>query len=394
MAESKKILNIFYEDIIPSASKSGIIMIDGIKYHINFNTRIENQKISITDSNLPLLDIKNIEVFNKYLVNYINKSSEVFDDPKFDVVKERVCGFEKDDQIKYLLTVLFANCQEEDFKDPINYLRRQMDFIENDQLSIKYNEYTKLAHVTELNDSTIEVVSTTQEPTLETPYVFCSRLVKKIDGNKEYYDLPNISYGISDDTVYIYTIKGKKKKDSNSDLYAKKINRELYKINKDVIPSDEYLDYKNGNSDFYPENVIDVTHSSVLALTIFLGVLKKENYNKVVAVDYLPLRYLSKSESNISRLNSKGIDDEVTYNEELEKIEEDLDYKQNNITNKFIRTFERVSYHLGNINVYSYPGDIDNSMHLKINDNMNDNDHLINKVYAGVAGMHNKESRR
>ena len=66
MAESKKILNIFYEDIIPSASKSGIIMIDGIKYHINFNTRIENQKISITDSNLPLLDIKNIEVFYYY----------------------------------------------------------------------------------------------------------------------------------------------------------------------------------------------------------------------------------------------------------------------------------------------------------------------------------------
>lgn len=390
----EQILNTFYEEIIPNASKTGIILIDGIKYHIHFNTQIHDQEIHITNNTIPLLTINNVNNFNDKLIEYLEKSMMFFADSKFDSVKERVCGFKKDDQIKYLLTILFANCTEEDFRNPIQYLQRQIDFIDNNSLYEKYGMYTEVANIPEFDNSSIEVLSTSQEPTLETPYVFSSR-IKKYNSN-QYYDLPNISYGISNDTVYIYTIKGKRRKTNEKPTtFTKKINRELYKINKNVIPTTEYVNYKEGKTHFYPENVIDVTHSSVLALTIFLGILKKENYNRVVVVDYLPLRYLSKYETKLSTLGKNHLYGDMDYDKAIINIDEELDYNQNNITNKFIRTFERVNYHLENMNIISYPGEIDNCMHIKINDNMNHNsNHVINYVYDKIVDANKKESRK
>ncbi len=197
----EQIFNIFYEEIIPNASKTGIILVDGIKYHIHFNTQIHNHQVHNVDGTIPLLTINNVNDFNDKLVEYIEKSMVFFADSKFDSVKERVCGFKKEDQIKYLLTILFANCTENDFNNPVLYLQRQIDFIDNNQLCENYAMYTYVANIPEFDNASIEVLSTSQEPTLETPYVFSSRI--KNDNSDQYYDLPNISYGISNGIVYI-----------------------------------------------------------------------------------------------------------------------------------------------------------------------------------------------
>jgi len=52
---------------------------------------------------------------------------------------------------------------------------------------------------------------------------------------------------------------------------------------------------------------------------------KKENYNKVVVVDYLPLRYLSKYETKLSSLGKKDFSNAIDYNKTIEDIEEELD---------------------------------------------------------------------
>lgn len=76
-----------------------------------------------------------------------------------------------------------------------------------------------------------------------------------------------------------------------------------------------------------------------------------------------------------------------------ESAEQEQDYNQNNITNKFIRTFERVNYHLDNMDVVAYPLELDNSMHIKLHDANSREDNLVNKIYNAVSN-NEKESRK
>lgn len=241
MIKQEDILKIFYEEVVPVASSTGDLKIDGINYNLSFNTKILNNKINGINSDLPMLMISDVDNFNNKLALYINEAIKVFDDRRFEYAKEMFCGSKKEDQVKFLMMVLFSNAREEDFRNPVSYLDMELDFLKNRDLVDKYYDYTKIASVDEL-DSDIEIRFQRQNPNLETPYVFSSRLVKKTDDKREYFDLPNISYGVSDDTAYIYTIQGKKK--NIEDKFSKKINRALYKINSGVEPTDEYLEYR------------------------------------------------------------------------------------------------------------------------------------------------------
>ena len=124
---------------------------------------------------------------------------------------------------------------------------------------------------------------------METPYCFECCLV----GDEEYL-LPIVSYGISDDTCYIYAIQDFNKHESTP--YHNKIKRMLYKLNKGVLESEskDYIEYKNGSSYFYQENISDVSPGAILALTIFLNEIQKYGINKVKVIPYLPVRYENK----------------------------------------------------------------------------------------------------
>ncbi len=373
-----EILKIFYEDIVPFASKIGIIEIAGITYNVHFNSMIE-AKTYIDDDSAPLLTINNVSIFNDTLLEYVLKEYDRITNSTFSEVFEQMERIE--DRFKYIMAIAFCNAREEDFRNPVSYLRKRIDFIENNQLNNKYSDFKLMAT---LDDKEIEASSSLQIPSLESPYVFKSRIKYIESGEIRYYDLPNISYGISDKTAYVYSIQK-----SNTARESKKINRYLYKINKDVVDSDEFYEYnsKESNTDnFYPENITDVTHNSVLALTIFLGILKKEEISSIVVVDYLPLRYLAKREANITRLDLlKYFYGDDGFEDRIAKYDEIQDKNQNNITNKFIRTFNRVNYHLNNLDITSFPGDVDNSMHLLLNDNRKTSNNIINIVYNQIA---------
>lgn len=378
--DQNKILRIFYEEIVPFASKKGIIEIDGIRYNIHFNFVVDSKEY-IDDTSAPLLTITDVEQFNRALINYVMKEYEIIKNPVFYDKLDAMCGYDEFDQIKYIMATVFCNAREEDFKNPVSFLKMRTDFIGNTQLNIKYDRFKMVAN---LDDKEIETMIDLQLPSLETPYVFKSRIKYIDDSNIQYYDLPNISFGIGDGTVYIYAIqKGKKSLDS------KKINRFLYKINKDVVDSDEFYEYRNNSDEdnsFYPENITDVTHNNVLALSVFLGILKREDISKIVVVDYLPLRYETKQNTNIRKFALlKGIYSEEEIQNKILEFDKIQDRNQNNMTNKFIRTFNRVNYHLSNLDIISFPGEIDNSMHIRINNNKSDSEHLINQVYNTIA---------
>ena len=163
-------------------------------------------------------------------------------------------------------------------------------------------------------------------------------------------------------------MKPKKKQllDMEDEYYDKKIARKLYKLNEGIeqYEMNEYFDYKEGNFKYYPEgNITDVTPSFVLSLNIFMALLQRENITKVRGVPYLPLRYLSRD------LTADMYDEDKKYQLKLRN-----DSIQDNITNKFIRTFRRLEFHNPDMQIKTYPYEV--SEYLEID--LKPKEHMIN----------------
>ena len=108
---------------------------------------------------------------------------------------------------------------------------------------------------------------------------------------------------------------------------------------------------------------------------VFATILRKYNISDIRAVPYLPLRYLSRD------LNSR-------YGDPLKRAERDLRNAtiQYNVTNKFIRTFNRVSYHLDGFDVVASPYEYDEYLHVvnKGREVVIDNE-LLDDVSASIS---------
>mgnify|MGYP003290978502 CR=1 FL=1 len=382
----EKIIDIFYSDIVPSVIK-GRTVVDDTSYYINYNVVISGVSVSEINSDIPTLYIKNTEEFNKYLVKYIVKETEFLQENIF--VGESNLHKNLDEQIRFSLMNLFIDATSNDFNNPVEYLKLRISFLENDSLSKEFSDYKSIYNFDD-NDCHIESFVKAQHPSYETPYAFCSQIVS--DDGKDKFDLPKIRYGIKDDgykkEVYIYAIQGEKKKNVLN-RFEKKINRYLFKINKGVVKDEEYLKYEKylelGIDEIYPENVVDVTPKAVLALTVFLKVIKDMGIDKVTVVPYLPVRYDSKLKGKKAYLD---LFKEIYFKNEMDKkyskVNQEMEDNQFNITNKFIRTFNRVNYHLNNMSNIIYPFEIDDKMHFVINDEVSVTEHLINNTYNGI----------
>jgi len=376
---SELITDTFYNDIVPSII-TGRTIIDDITYHVNYNVMLDNKLLGNSNPDIPVLTIKNIDEFNKYLTIYIEKQLKFLSDNKFTSISDIK------ERIRYCLMNLFINATSYDFNNPIDFLKLRISFLDNEMIKNNFLEYKNIYEFDDINCH-IESMVLEQHPANETPYAFCSKVVN--NDTNESYDLPKIRYGIKDEgiekTVYIYGIQGSKKKSILTN-FEKKMNRYLFKVNKDVCKDDEYLEYEEKLDDFYPENVVDVTPKSVFALTIFLKVIKELNINKVICVPYLPIRYYGnlKGKNAVLDLSKNFYSEDIMLKKRLD-IEQNFDDNQSNITDKFIRTFNRVNYHLNNMSNIIYPYELDDFMHFNINDNISDNDHMINKVYNNIT---------
>lgn len=366
--------NLLYE-IINEAS-FGKVVIDGDDFQIAFNTIIydNNKEVfnNLQDNNYPSLIIKNKNIFLEKLTKYI----KLFfrhgrKTPNFSKNVER-------NKIKLIISFIFANATTEDFLNPINLLNRNIQFLKDNTFSyLDDSIYTE-----ELNNflnSSIKIKNTMQSVFMETPNRIDMSFIKNIEGLNVEYILPSISYGIVEENnekvCYIYTLlhpKVKKPKNPIQEKYDKKISREMYKINSGVSEneSEEYKTYNNQN-DYYPENISDVSPSAVLSLVIFISLLFKENITRIKAVPYLPIRFLARDIS-------------INDNERKSKINEMQERNiiiQRNITDKFIRTFRRVSYHFSNFNINYFPYEINEYMEISLS---NFDSHFNNDVLEDI----------
>ena len=337
--------DIFYELI--EEAKSGRVSIDGEEWPIAFNTNIEGTYYGNED-NLSTLVIKNKEEFFKYLEIYVNKELELNR-------KHMPFAFDKKKaHIKSLMAYLFVNMSTEDFLNPVDTIRRRIEFLEDQTFSLFY----ETMDFKPLPGSELVIRQDRQSIYMETPYIMNMRIVK--DGHA--CILPYISYGICEEdgekVCYIYSIMNHPGVEEDDKELVKKVNRLFYKLNNGVYESEsqEYKDYKDGISDYYPENISDVTPSFVFVAVTFLTMLQSKGINKVKVVPYLPVRYLS-----------RDIAARKTTDPNVRKEREERNKRiQENATDKFIRTFRRAAYHINGVEIVSYPYQLDENMNIEL----------------------------
>lgn len=323
-------MDLFYE-FINEASTGRVDC--GMYFNILFNTKIEEEIITSNSNFLtPTLIIKNKDKFFNLLNNYLDIASIFYSDKKLDVNNYR----------KMLLATLFSNACNNDFNNIEAYLKLRTNFMLDKTLKPTsfYSDILKCDVIIQIDRN---------YPYEETPYSvnIC------LKDNEQIYNMPSIKLGIDSDVCYIYALQNKKQEQTD---FTKKINRKLYKINKDVVDSD----------------ILDVTMSFVLTLSILFGYLNKLNINKFIVIPFL-----------IERWNAKKIMFMIKekYNISTLQEEQKQELIQENITDKFIRTFRRIEYHFNNINIISYSFDTSEYMYILNNNNFSCNNELLSEMY-------------
>ena len=355
-------MELFYNDFIKEAALGRINC--GMYFNIIFNTSIfvNNKLFELTksDSNLlvPTLIIKNKESFDKLLKEYIVLAKEFYKDKKLDV----------DNVEKMLLATLFSNMTSNDFNNIEKYLKLRINFFKDNSLNDYYKE--KRYH-SDLLKEDIFIKMEKNFPYDETPHT----LIINFNNGEDNYFMPGIRLGISNDTCYIYAIQNIKQE---KNTYSKKINRKLFLINEDFVEEKEV-----------EENIKDVTMSFIFVTTFLFGILDKIGIKKIKVSPLL-----------VERWNAKRIMFEIKeeYNKKTNKlstIEEDIkahDYIQSNLTEKLIRTFRRIVYHFSNINISSYPYELDDYLTLINNGDYNCNNVLLDEIYNLERSMNNEKN--
>ena len=345
----KTVKEIFYELI--DEAKDGKVMLDGEPFGIMFNTILENNKYFFNDETKESLIVEDMDLFLIKLSEYVDLEL---------AAKRRMMPISKDvedNTVKTLIASLFTNASFKDFEDPVKFIERRIDFLK-DKTFANYDNGVVIPLGEELLNSNLHIVNELDSVHSETPYKMSFYLEK--DGDKYY--LPSINYGISNGTCYIYSMMNKNESKNKDSKFAKDINRLLYKLNDGIEESEEYKEYvENGREGDYPENISDVSLPFVFAASMFLNMLNEKGIKNVDVVSYLPVRYDSR---NLASTNSE--------------MEERNDRIQNNATNKLIRTFNRALSHMSGVTVTANPFDVDENMHLRIDDNIVINNELLN----------------
>lgn len=342
-------------EIIKEA-RNGQVVIDNETWPIAFNTIIyegNTEKILWDEKNNIILRIKDkkrvVELLEEYIDLEIQKNRKSI---AFINDKER-------NRIKWLISYLFVNATTEDFLIPERLISRYIAFLKDktfntleNGIEIRLNEL--------FENRLLRVIKKTNSTSMETPYRIDVSIVEKDGDNEVTYNLPSVYYGICNDKCYIYCVMTPRKKieTEQEEKLRKKINRTLYKINKDLekLESSEYYDYKEGKSSYYPEdNISDVTNSFLFSINTFLSLLEVKKKKKVKVITYLPLRYQSRE------IATREKDDDIR-----EELERRNDLIQANITEKIIRTFRRLSYENPDVEIENYPYEVDAFLSLNI----------------------------
>lgn len=358
------ILDIFYNQIIPEAASGRVNCY--LYCNTYFNTYImEENKLYETKENynnviIPTLIIKDKKFFDSLLIRYVELAKEFYKDDQYIKIVSEAGSLYID---KIIMTLLWSNATIDDFTDPIKFLQKRISFFEN-----TLSESKECYGYSEILDSNVELMIKKDILANETPYRMVFSLLHKENNN---YYFPEVKFGICDGVVYIYAIQNRPQILND---YTKKVNRSLYKIG-------EGFDASTDNFEIFEEgNLKDVSASFLVVLNMAVAYFKNNGYSKFVIPSILPIRW-----------NAKSIAiDRSTKN--TEKSISDQQRIQQNLTDKFIRTFLRLKKHYSGIDVLSYPYELDSNLTIVLQDELICNNSLLRETFEMIET--NKKSHK
>ena len=292
-------------------------------------------------------------------------------------------------EIKNYFKNIWLRMMPEDFNDPNMFLNKQVSMLVDESLS-NYDYETYFGLIKCFDNNILTVRNKTADNWDEDSHEFEIRIYDKnhyssTDYTSEYIALPLIRYGI-------YMKNGKRVchigSIQNKDIYSNKdgkihkyIERQKYKLNSNV--EEQYIE--------------KVEPKSLLALSIFIDILNKEGIYDIEVQGMFVLDYeyhRKASKKMISDFKTKWSSELKTeyprfYNEDRDNLKKV--YKKHSLiselkTERLIKVFERLMLHYDCFEVISYPGEVDNMLHLKFDhfDSNNINNETLKQINSGI----------
>lgn len=286
-----------------------------VKYFRNDDLMKARIQFNIVDDNIstdiPNFYIKDSSSFNKLLYEYTHIALKFYNlELNYNNVKK-------------ILSFLFVNITKDEMNCLEEYLIKYINFYEDQLLKEKNGEKN-----TTLGNLKYEIdIQSFQQ---ETPYCFKSYF----DNGLSKFALPRISFGISNGVCYVYAIQNKDSKINANSKYNFEVKEKLKTINRGISK------YRN------------VTPSFVVALSLFLSVLKENDITQIKVVTPLPIRQKNREFSSNMKIKFYAMRADIT-KEEVELFKKEVEEKRlnddYNSTIKFVNCFNRLKLHFDNI---------------------------------------------
>ncbi|MBR2909192.1 MAG: hypothetical protein IKC11_02465 [Clostridia bacterium] len=315
------------------------------KFYSKFFTKING--VDNTKSKMyHTLVINNLDEFVQNFEEYLITAREFYQEDKwyYDVSDD---AFDK-----MLLLNLVVNAGVYDFHDFIPYMQTRKKLLNHTENigTVEFGEYKNF-----FVSASIERLPCN----LEAPYKFTASIRDRFGGE---FVLPSVVYGTSGDIAYVYAVQGVNGKQTSK--VAKDMDRYFRKFNKDV------------DSD---EAIANVSPNALASVTLFNSFLKKRGIDKMVATEFMPVRY----QSNKSSIYIKGEAKKLSKEEVRNQIEKH-DYIQHNITDKFMYVLMRYCHHFDGAD-FEYD-DIKHRMKVVLGETKQKQDNVIYELEDLVLG--------
>lgn len=279
-------------------------------FFTRFFAVVEGQS-NVTNSTYPVLKISNMETFCDVLDEYFDEALKFYDFEKsyFEV---------NPTQHKQLLFhSLFVNASPYDFENPMQYIQTKTQ-----QLKTPLNE--GVFEVGQFGEYRIKTKIEKLRSNFESPYRQ-TFVFESLDGSDS-FQLPFVNWGLSGNTAHVYSVQHISKKQESA--LAKKLDRFLRKLNKDVDPGDE---------------IGQVSPNAVATSALFFAFLKQNGISNIVAPCFAPVRYNGTKVAAYAKLNQgKSPSPAITTHKSALQWE---NRNQFSMTNKFMYLFLRYAHH-------------------------------------------------
>lgn len=334
MKETKKIIEGLLEQV-----KRGRVLIGGQwAFYVKLNTIVEGKSDVQQDEHL-IVNIPDLDTFAQKVHKYLKVAMDFYrDEQAYFELDEK--GF-KERLIMFLL-INMTRYEGANIEDSIySYIDQRTKMLQKGifegttrlgQMPYQSGAKTKYARV----KSEIKKVRSNLEGPYKMGFYFDNE-----DGEK--FTLPLITFGVCEDTAYVYAVQ--RESSVQQGRLVKDLDRYFRKLNKNVDAEDV---------------VANVSPNALAALTLFVARMKQMGVKKIIAKDFLPVRYTAIADKPF-------VGDE----ERITKLNRD----QFNITNKLMYLFLRYNYHFVNCTAdyQEYKGE----MQMKLEDGPANDDNII-----------------